>query len=169
MYIAMPHLVLFIHHIRLIDKIMEKTFISIRSVRDLAISSSIILIGAILVVLPTSTPVNITGFFLLFAGFILALVLKSGYKDVETGERFQKKEHYFQQAMHTSIASALETKPESIDLTEADKGNAVKLDIYYSRSSGKAYLQLFEYVPYKYEPCSKIYEFQLARVNRLIK
>ena len=139
MYIAMPHLVLFIHHLRLIDKIMEKTFISIRSVRDLAISSSIILIGAILVVLPTSTPVNITGFFLLFAGLILALVLKSGYKDVETGERFQKKEHYFQQAMHTSIASALETKPESIDLTEADKGNAVKLDIYYSRSSGKVY------------------------------
>ena len=148
---------------------MEKTFISIRSVRDLTISASIIILGSILILLPTSTSVNITGFFLLFAGFILALVLKSGYKDVETGERFQKKEHYFQQAMHTSIASALETKPESIDLTEADKGNAVKLDIYYSRSSGKAYLQLFEYVPYKYEPCSPVFEHDASVGTTLLK
>ena len=55
------------------------------------------------------------------------------------------------------------------DLSEAEKGNAVKLDIYYSKAAGKAYLQLFEYIPYKYEPCSKMYEHQLSRIEKLIK
>ena len=70
--------------------------------------------------------------------------------------------------MNAPISSALASKPESIDLAEANKGNAVKLDIYYSKTTGKAYLQLFEYVPYKYEPCSKIYEYETARVGKLL-
>ena len=71
--------------------------------------------------------------------------------------------------MNAPISAALASRPESIDLSEAEKGNAVKLDIYYSKASGKAYMQLFEYVPYKYEPCSKIYEYDLARVENLIR
>ena len=125
---------------------MEKTLIRVRSIKDIVIFTSLIL-----------------------AGVILMLVLKSAYKDTETGMKYQKKEHYFQQAMNASISSALASRPESIDLAEADKGNAVRLDIYFSRSSGMAYLQLFEYVPYKYEPCSKMYEHQLEKVEKLIK
>ena len=71
--------------------------------------------------------------------------------------------------MNPVISSALESKPNSIDLTQADKGNAVKLDIYYSKSSGKAYLQLFEYIPYRYEPCSRLYEYDVEKVDKLIK
>ena len=125
---------------------MEKTLIRVRSIKDIVIFTSLIL-----------------------AGIILMLVLKSAYKDTETGMKYQKKEHYFQQAMNASISSALASRPESIDLAEAEKGNAVRLDIYFSRSTGMAYLQLFEYVPYKYEPCSKMYEHQLGKVEKLIK
>lgn len=148
---------------------MEKEFIRVRSIKDIVIFVSLIVAGSVLVALPTSTAVNITGFFLIFAGLILALFLKTGYKDFATGEMFTKKEIFFQQAMHAPIMSALDAKPASIDLGEAEKGNAVRLDIYYSKTSGKAYLQLFEYVPYKYEPCSKIYEHELAKVEKLIK
>lgn len=148
---------------------MEKTFVRVRSIKDIVIFVSLIIAGCILILLPTGTAVNITGFFLIFAGLILALVLKSGYKDVETGEKFQKVERYFQQAMNAPISAVIASKPESIDLSEEDKGNAVRLDVYYSRSSGMAYLQLFEYVPYKYEPCSKTYGHQLSKVEKLIK
>ena len=55
------------------------------------------------------------------------------------------------------------------NLSEEDKGNAIRLDVYYSKASGKAYLQLFEYVPYKYEPCTKVYEYEIAKVGKLIK
>ena len=70
--------------------------------------------------------------------------------------------------MKAPIYNALESSPESIVLDEADKGNAIKLDIYYSKSSGKAYIKMFEYIPYRYEPCSKLYEYELAKVEKLI-
>ena len=130
-------------------KIMEKTFIRVRSVKDIVISASLIILGSILIALPTGAGVNIAGFFMIFAGLILFLIIKSGYKDTETGISYKKKEYYFQQAMNAPISAALASKPESIDMGEANKGNAIKLDIYYSKASGKAYIQLFEYVPYK--------------------
>lgn len=147
---------------------MEKEFVRVRSVKDIVIFISLIILGAVLVALPTGASVNITGFFLIFAGLILALTLRTGYKDSATGERYLKKEHFFQQAMNSSISSAIASKPESVDMSEKDKGNAVRLDVYFSKTSGKAYLQLFEYVPYKYEPCSRMYEHEMIKVGKLI-
>ena len=148
---------------------MEKTFVRVHSVKDIVISLSLIVSGSILVALPTGTGVNVAGFFMIFAGLLLGLFMKTGYKDTASGERFLKKEHYFQQAMNTSISSALESNPGSIDLNEANKGNALKLDIYYNTASGKAYMQLFEYIPYRYEPCSKMYEHETAKIEKLVK
>ena len=148
---------------------MEKTFTRVHSIKDIVIFISLLILGGILVAVPTSDAVNITGFFLIFAGAILALVLKTGYKDVETNVKYFKKERYFQQAMHAAIADAIASKPDSIDLSHENKGNAIKLDIYFSKASGKAYVQLFEYVPYTYQPCSKMYEYELSKVSKLIK
>lgn len=147
---------------------MEKTFNRVRSIKDITTFVSLIVLGSILIALPTSASINITGFFLIFAGLILALVLKTGYAD-ENGGKYQKKERYFQQAMNADICSALASKPDSVDLSEEDKGNAIRLDIYFCKSSGKAYAQLFKYVPYRYEPCSKMYEYELSKVSKLIK
>ena len=147
---------------------MEKTFIKVRSAKDILISSSLVILGSILLALPTGTAVNITGFFLIFAGLILAMTMKSGYKDTETGEKFNKREHYFQQAMNPIISTAIASRPESVDLSEEDKGSTVRLDIYFSKSCGKAYLQLFEYIPYKYEPCSRMYEYEMNKIKNLI-
>ena len=148
---------------------MEKTFTRVHSIKDIVIFISLLILGGILVAVPTSDAVNITGFFLVFAGAILALVLKTGYKDVETNEKYIKKERYFQQAMHAAIADAIASKPDSIDLSQENKGNAIKLDIYFSKATGKAYIQLFEYVPYTYQPCSKMYEYEISKVGKLIK
>ena len=148
---------------------MEKTFVRVHSIKDIVIFISLLVLGGLLVAIPASDAVNIAGFFLLFAGIILALVLKTGYKDVDTNAKYNKKERYFQQTMHTTIANAIASKPDSIDLSEENKGNAIKLDIYYSKVTGKAYIQLFEYVPYTYQPCSKMYEYDLSKVGKLIK
>lgn len=148
---------------------MEKTFTRVRSVKDIIIFSSLIILGSILVALPTGSGINVAGFFTIFAGIMLAFILRSGFKDTDSGEKFQMKEYYFQHAMNSAISEALKSKPESIDLNEAGKGNALKLDIYYSKASAKAYVQLHEYVPYRYEPCSQMYEYNMADVQKLIK
>ena len=148
---------------------MEKTFIRVRSIKDIVIFVSLAIVGIILTVLPGGDAVHIAGFFIIFAAAILAFVLKSAYKDIETNEKYLKKERYFQQTMHAAISEAITSKPDSIDLSEEDKGNALRLDIFYSRSSGKAYIQLFEYVPYTYQPCTKMHEYELSETSKLIK
>lgn len=148
---------------------MEHTFNRVRSIKDIVIFTSLIVSGIVLIALPTGAGINIAGFFMIFAGIILSLILRTAYKDIETGERFMKKEHYFQHEMCSSIQSSLSSSPDSIDLSQADKGNAVKLDIYYNRKADKAYVQLFEYIPYKYEPCSKMYQHTINKVQNLIK
>ena len=148
---------------------MEKEFIRVRSIKDITIFSLLVIAGCVLVALPTGTPINITGFFMIFTGLILAFVLKSAYKETGSGEKYMKKELYFQQAMNAPVSAAISSKPESIDLSQENKGNAIRLDVYYSRNSGKAYMQLFEYVPYKYEPCSKMHEHLIGTVEKLIK
>ena len=148
---------------------MEKTFIRVRSIKDITIFVSLALVGTILTALPIGDAANIAGFFIIVAAGILALVLKSAYKDVDTNEKYLKKERYFQQTMHATISSAIASNPDSVDLSEEDKGNALRLDIYYSKSSGKAYLQLFEYVPYTYQPCTRVHECEISKASKLIK
>ena len=148
---------------------MEKEFSRVRSAKDITIFASLIIIGSVLVALPTGAGINTAGFFLIFTGAILALVLRTGYKDSETGEKYRIQEYYFQQSLQSCIASAISSKPDTLDLDEADKGNGLKLEIFYSKSTGKAYLRLFEYVPYRYEPCSQTYEHDLDKVTKLIR
>ena len=148
---------------------MEKTFIRVRSIKDIIISVLIAIVGITLTALPIGEAAHIAGFFILFAAGILAFVLKSAYKDADTNEKYQKKERYFHQAMHAEISAAIASTPDSVYLSEEDKGNALRLDIYYSKSSGKAYLQLFEYVPYTYQPCTKMYEYELSKTSKLAK
>lgn len=148
---------------------MEKEFIRVRSVKDIVIVVSLMASGCVLIALPTGAGVNITGFFLIFAGIILALVLRTGYKETETGEKYLKKELYFQQAVHSEVKAAIESDPSSLDMSQEDKGNALKVDIYYSGKAGKAYVQMFEYVPYSYQPCSRMYVYDVNKVGNLIK
>ena len=148
---------------------MEKEFSRVRSAKDITITATIIIAGCVLVALPTSASINITGFFLIFTGLILAFVLRTGYKDKETGERYCKVEKFFAQSFKSEITNALETSLKKLNLSEEDKGNGIRLDIYYSRKSGKSYSQLFEYIPYKYEPCTGQYELETTEIESVIR
>ncbi len=146
---------------------MEKNFIRVRSTKDYIISIGLTLAGCVLVALPTATSVNILGFFMIFAGLILFMVLRTGYKDQETGANYSKSEHFFSQEYRPDLCSKIASNPGSIDLSAEGKGNSVRLDVYFCKDSGKAYLQVFEYVPYKYEPCSRQVECPISDVAKL--
>lgn len=143
---------------------MEREFIRVRSVKDIVISSLLLIAGTILVVLPTSTAVNIAGFFLLLTGLMLLFVLKTAHKDTSNGEIFSKKERFFSHEMHEKLKAAL-TCPEKLDLSTEDHGNSMRLDIYYNKK--KVYLQLLEYVPHSYEPCSAMHEHTFDKAHSL--
>ena len=146
---------------------MEREFIRVRSVKDIVITLALIISGSIMVAWPDSQPISVAGFFTLFAGILLWFVMKTGYKDTESGMHYQKKEHYFAQSLKHELATKLATNLKSIDLNTEDKGNGLRLDVYYSKTTGKAYIQLFEYIPHSYEPCSQMYEHTFTEASEI--
>lgn len=150
---------------------MEKNFIRVRSTKDIIISTALTLSGIVLVALPTSTGINILGFLLLLIGILLYFTLKSLYKDEETGIKYTKKERYFEGCRRDELSSAISRQncKCKVNLSGENKGNSLRLDIYYSKQAGKAYMQVFEYIPYRYEPYSNIYEHEIVNVVELIE
>lgn len=148
---------------------MKKTFVKVRSIKDIVVFVSLIIVGIILVVLPVDAGVSIAGFFCILVGVLLAFLMKSEYMEQETGEKYHKKEYYFQPGLHTTLSTAIATNPNSVNLAEEGKGKTVRLDIYFSKKANKSYMQLFRYVPHIYEPSTKVYEYNIAEVANLIK
>jgi hypothetical protein len=105
---------------------------------------------------------------MVFAGLLLLFILKTGYKDVSSGLSYSKTERYFAQSIKEDILSQLRSRSLKIDLKNEDQGNGLRLDIYHSKKAGKTYVQAFEYVPYKYEPCSPLFEYELSETKSLI-
>lgn len=139
---------------------MEREFIRVRSIKDIIISSLLLIAGTVLVILPTSDAINIAGFFMLLTGLLLFFVLKSAYKDNVSGEIFTKKERFFSQDMHDKLKKAL-TCPKDMDFSTEDKGSTLRLDIYFNKA--RVFVQLLEYVPHTYEPCSPLVEYDRAK------
>ena len=148
---------------------MEKEFNKARSAQDIIVSLILIVAGAVLIAMPTSTSVNIVGFFMIFAGLILLLVLKTSYKLAGTNETYKKKEKFFPQSKRDSFINMLSKSPEAADLSDENKGNGLRVDVFYSHKSGKAYCRLYEYIPYRYEPCSPYFEHSIDKVANFIK
>ena len=148
---------------------MEKTFSRVYSAKDITIILTLVIVGSILVLLPTSGSINILGFFMIIAGIILGIFMKTGYKDDETGIRYCKTEHFFASDKRDILKKAITGIPKKEVLSGEDSGNSLRMDIYYSTKSGKAYIQLFEYVPYKYEPFTLMHEHDLKNVTEIIR
>lgn len=150
---------------------MEKKFIRVRSTKDVVLSSLITIAGVVLFILDFSIGIRILGFFMILIGLLLFFTLKSSYKDEDTGIKYHKKERYFEGCRRDELSSAISRKNSKckVDLSKENKGNTLRLDIYYNKQAGKAYMQIFEYIPYRYEPYTNLYEHEVANVTELIE
>ena len=148
---------------------MNDLFVRTRSVKDLVISTLLLVSGCVMVVLPTPSAVNITGFFLCATGIILFFILKTGWKHLETSAKYRCCTLYFAKENLSILKEALEKTPEAIVLDKEGVANTVRLDIFYNKELNKSYCQLSEYVSYEYQPCSKIYTYEYNRISKAIK
>lgn len=147
---------------------MEKNFIKVRTKKDTFIFTSLIVVGISAIVLPTGPAVNIAAAVLVLLGLVMAPLLKSGYREEVSGEEYSKKEYFFPLSMKQNLLSVVMFKPESADFAQKDKGTTLRMDVYYSKVAGKACVQLLEYIPHRYTPCTKMMEYDLARAVKLI-
>lgn len=148
---------------------MKNRFFKVHSVKDIIISASILITGVALVVIPEAESAVIGGYILVVIGTILGFLLRSEYKDSQTKERFLRKELLFLAEQKASILTALEKSPNTINLAKEGEGQALRLEIFYSKKAGIALLQLYEYIPHRYIACSEVYEYGLDKVDKLLK
>lgn len=148
---------------------MEQRFIKIRSIKDIIIFSAFIIAGILLTLLPDNIGANMGGYTLIVIGLILASLLKSDYCDKRTLKRYYKRQLYFNIAQKSKLLSAITSCPNTINTSTESEGQTLRLDIYFSHEATRASIQLFEYVPHEYTPCSEIYDYDIAIVKNLIK
>lgn len=148
---------------------MNQQFIKVRSLRDITIFASLILIGTILALLPYGMGLNIAGYTLIIIGIVLALILKSAYREVNNPGIYYKRELFFEPKLKNEILRTIERDPSRLSLSEEGKGLSIRLDLYYSNTSSSAFLQLFEYVPYEYTAISEVVECDRSKVKHIIK
>ena len=148
---------------------MEKQFNRVRSVSDVIVSVSMLVSGAILMFFSSNIGLNIGGFFLLLSGSLFICMYKNGYKESESKVMYHKKELYFRKDTLKSTKEAVLSDPGSIELSTIGKGWTLKLNLYYNKKTGKAYIQLFEYLPFNYEPVTDMLEYDVEEIQRLIK
>lgn len=148
---------------------MSLNFSRVRSASDIIVSSSLIIAGAALMFLPYGTGLNIAGFFFLLSGILFLVLFKSVYKLDGTEETYYRKELYFKHEELEAIKKAVESDIPKIDISKEGEGKTVKLDVYYSPRWGKGYIQLFEYLPYTYEPVTEIKGFNIDKIEKIIK
>ena len=145
---------------------MEKNFSKVRSMRDIIIVLIVIMFGFGFTIMPAPIAFKITGIFITIAGIILAFTLKTAYIDKTTGEIYSKKERFFSQSKHENLRRSLACPSHFCSKGEND-GNTLRLDVYYNHN--KIFIQLLEYVPYTYEPCSQFYEHDINTGSKFIQ
>ena len=83
---------------------------------DVVISTSVIVLGCILAIAPFGAGAAIGGYMLIILGFLLALIMKSEYREELSGEKYMKQEHFFPKDEKNQLLSALASAPGKIDL-----------------------------------------------------
>lgn len=148
---------------------MEKNFVKVHSTKDITIVASLVIIGLLLALLPIGGATNVTGYIVIATGLLLIPVLKSGYKDAWEGKRYTKKEFFYATGKKNELIAAITNAPENITIEKNEKSNTLRLELYYSKETGRAFMQLQEYVPYKYEPRTDVVEHEVSKIAHLIR
>lgn len=148
---------------------MEKNFVKVHSTKDITIVASLVIIGLLLALLPIGGATNVTGYIVIATGLLLIPVLKSGYKDAWEGKRYTKKEFFYATGKKNELIAAITNAPENITVEKNEKSNILCLELYYSKETGRAFMQLQEYVPYKYEPRTDVVEHEVSKIAHLIR
>ena len=144
---------------------MENNFTRTRSTSNIAVSILTVVIGCVCTLVPESDSINIFGVLAIFTGFILFFTLKSEYVHNESGKKYKKSSLSYSREAKNTLVKAI-AKPEDYK-NEFSQGESIMLLIFHNKEN--AYMQLLEYIPHQYVPCSEIYKHDISKVKNFIK
>ena len=95
---------------------MNQQFIKVRSLKDIIIFSSFILVGFILTLLPYGMGVTLLGCTLILVGAVLAVVLKSAYREVNNPGIYYKRSFSLSLSIRRNLQRLLNTTQQILTL-----------------------------------------------------
>ena len=142
---------------------MEINFKKVHTVKDLAISTLVLLAGIGLFFVNKGLGITIAA-----CGLAMFLLYKGGYKKDGKGIVLQKKSEDLCKACKSSVVDYLNGKDVTPQIKKGNEGGSVRLDVYFNAAAGIAYAQLFDFRGYAYEPETDVVELHSPRADKLI-
>ena len=142
---------------------MEYNFKRVHTVKDLSISTIVLLVGMGLFFVNKGLGICIEIFSLL-----MFLFHKSGYRKDGRGIMLTKISEDLCKACKPSITNFLGGKDVKPVIKKGNEGGSVRLDVYYNKADSIAYAQLYEFCNYTYEPVTEIVELKGNKAEELI-
>ncbi|MBQ9185244.1 MAG: hypothetical protein IJ151_05175 [Bacteroidales bacterium] len=142
---------------------MEIKFKKVHTVKDLVISAAIVLAGAGLFFVNAGLGIIVAA-----CGIISLLIFKTGYKREGEDLLLEYKAMDVDHSCRQSLKDFLDGKDVTPEIKAQENGGIVRLEVYFNRTSGVAYAQLFDFSSYTYEKATEIVELRSPRAEKLI-
>lgn len=142
---------------------MEIKLKKVHTAKDLAISAMVLAAGIGLYF------VNVgLGAVIALCGVLMLVFYKSGYVREGEGIVLQKKALDIAHSCRDSLKGFLEGKNTNPEVNTSPNGGIIRLEAYYNADAAIAYVQLFDFVNYTYEPATELVELRGSKVDILI-
>lgn len=142
---------------------MEINFKKIHTTKDLVISAIVLAAGIGLYFVKP-----VLGVFIVVLGVLMLLLYKDGFKREGDDIILQKKAFDVAHSCRDSLEGFLEGKNVEPEVNTDLSGGVIRVEAYYNASAAVAYVQLFDFSNYTYEPATEIVELRGPRAEKLI-
>ena len=142
---------------------MEYNFKKVHTGKDLAISSIVLLSGIGLFFVNKGL-----GFCIAVFGLGMLIFYKGGYRIDGKGTLFTKTSEDICKSCRSSILEFLNGKDVTPVVKKGSEGGSIRLDVYFNRTEGVAYAQLYDFCDYSYEPATEIVGLEGDKAGKLI-
>lgn len=142
---------------------MQIKFKKVHTKKDLIISAIVLAAGIGLYFINAGL-----GIFMAVCGLLMLLLYKGGFKREGKDVVLQKKAIDVAHSCKDSLKGFMEGKDVEPEVKTSINGGIIRLEVYYNTADAIAYVQLFDFSNYTYEPATEIVEICGERAEILI-
>lgn len=144
---------------------MEMKFNKVHTSKDLTISALILAAGIGLYFINSAL-----GVFTFLFGIIMLLLYKAGYKkEGDDSLILSKNSVDIARSCRSSLMDYLKGKDVEPIIDPNQNEGIIRIELYYNLKESVAYIQLFDFANYRYEPSTQIVELSGKRAEKIIK
>ncbi len=142
---------------------MEIQLKKVHTTKDLTISAIVLAAGIGLYFVNAGLGITIA-----VCGLLMLLLYKGGYKREGDSIVLRKKALDVAHSCRDSLKGYLEGKDVEPVVEASMNGGVLRLEAYYNAEAAVAYVQLFDFSNYTYEPATELVELRGPRAEALI-